>query len=235
MTDLLSIPENYDLFSIACPHYDELQTAVGGAVQDAILKSAAAFSQKFFLDIGCGLGDTTMAVRESCHPPFNFFVCALDSNPAVMTKLEAPYLRDILSIVSDALPFLERHGPNYFDCVYSAWTLHNFERDYRSNVLKEVCKVLKPTGTFVLADKILPDSLEELRCAYVQQEEWFDVFDKIRRPDLKEAWRQHYLEDLHPTKVWYDKEAVQDLKSAGFKDVKTKHVWGLERLIVAMK
>ena len=65
--------------------------------------------------------------------------------------------------------------------------------------------------------------------------EWFDIFDTILRPDLKQAWKQHYLEDLHPSKVWYESEAIKDLKEAGFRDIKTKQVWGLERLIVARR
>ena len=240
MTDILSIPENYALFRLACPHYDKLQSAVGRGVCEA-LNSYSNRHDLMIADIGCGVGDTSIAVFDALKKEdreVHLRIADINKKAISFAKKRILPESEVLAFEQDGLDFLKDglNGLSKFSCIYSAWTLHNWTRQQRIDFLNYVtARSLSEEGTFVLADKILPDNRKKLRIAYAQQELWFDAFDKILRPDLKEAWRQHYLEDLHPSKAWYESEALEDLKKAGFKDIKTKQVWGLERLIVARK
>lgn len=216
--------DEYELFKLASPHYDELQNSVG----DLIKESFASNDTKEIevLEIGFGAGATSIVILNSDS---RVTLTAIDSEPLMLPKTA-----EELSIfdqnrfnlhVEDALTFLEKCPDNKFDVVASAWVIHNFTDEYRLKVIPQIYRVLKPGGIFINADKIeITDRVE-----HVKNMEWqlaqFEVYEEMGKPELKKEWTEHYLEDSKPGRALIENNFEDVVKSSGFTSFKILKRW----------
>lgn len=207
--------EEYDLFSLCLPHQDEIQKQT---VRTLIKHFEKDMPKIDVLEIGFGTGITSQELLSSDN---RVYLIGVDNEPAMLNKglgklKEIPSERFKLEII-DALEYLKTQSDNSFDAVISVWVLHNLHKEIRLNILKEIYKVLKPNGIFVNGDKIAVSDInlhqEHLNWQFKQ----FDVYDKIRRPELKKEWTEHYIEDENPDRILYEDAFLKDLKEVGFK------------------
>jgi tRNA (cmo5U34)-methyltransferase len=188
------IGDEYDLFQLASPHYNELQNSVGEMLKLEFNKSNLTTIN--VLEIGFGTGLTSKIVLMAYD---RIKLKAVDNEPIMQEKATTALSqfddgRVELSI-QDALEYLKSIPSNSFEAVISAFVIHNFQRDYRAEVIKEIYRILKPRGIFINADKIgASDPAEHSRNVEWQMKQ-FDVFEKIGKPELKKEWVEHYQED----------------------------------------
>ncbi len=127
-------------------------------------------------------------------------------------------------IQSDALDFLNSNPSDFFgnkagrfDAVVSCYTFHNFNEDYRRQVLKECYDVLTPGGLLVIGDSYaLDDPYEHARASV-----WtIDQFVKIYKDHPEDAWSWilHKAEDEKLGIKWRTSQATYDIRKAGFED-----------------
>lgn len=206
--------EDYDQFKLAVPHHDELQDAVAERIS-AFGARNANLRTIVVLEIGCGHGETTRRILDA-DPRVH--VIAVD-NDAKMLKAARERLKDYGSRVRFKTDLFEAFkGPKgedpWIDVVASAYTLHNFPREYRLEVTRQIFKNLKKPGIYVNADKYAQQDIiahwKDLR----DQIDAFSVFDDIGRSDLRIEWTKHYLEDER-TK-WTAEEESELFYDAGF-------------------
>mgnify|MGYP001608297768 CR=1 FL=1 len=212
--------EEYELFKLACSHFDDLQNTVGKTVKD-YFKNKEKDEIKA-LEIGCGPGYTTEIILNSDK---RTKVIAIDNESVMIEQAKIVlnnYIKDRVKLIhADALEFLKKQNANYFDAFTSAFTLHNFHKDYRRKVLEEIYRVLKPQGIFVNGDKYVLDNESEHKKALQWQMQQFKTqYTKINRLDLIEEWTKHYKEDNKPNVIMKQGEAAKLMKVIGFKDVK---------------
>ncbi len=212
--------EDYELFKLACPHFDDLQNTVGKTVKDYFKNKKE--SKIDVLEIGCGPGYTTEIILNSDK---RTKVIAIDNESVMIEQAKIVlnnYIKDRVKLIhADALEFLKKQNANYFDAFTSAFTLHNFHKDYRRKVLEEIYRVLKPEGIFVNGDKYAADDKRKHKAAFEWQMQEFKIqYTKINRLDLIEEWTKHYEEDNKPNLIMKEGEAIQLMKNIGFKDVK---------------
>jgi demethylmenaquinone methyltransferase/2-methoxy-6-polyprenyl-1,4-benzoquinol methylase len=107
------------------------------------------------LDICCGTGSTTALIAPEVDQGH---VTGVDLSPDMLAvaqkKIIAPWVSFVRASV-DALPF----GDNSFDHVFCSYGLHEIPREIRAAALKEVRRVLKPGGKFLVLDYGLPKNL----------------------------------------------------------------------------
>lgn len=94
-------------------------------------------------------------------------------------------------------------------------------------------RTLRPGGVFVNGDKYALNSIREHKKSLQKQIEQFDVFERVGRPDLKEEWTKHYLEDEEVKITESEQESI--LKELGFTNIETTYRAGMEAIIVAEK
>lgn len=127
-------------------------------------------------------------------------------------------------IQSDALDFLNSNPSDFFgnkgrrfDAVVSCYTFHNFNEDYRRQVLKECHDVLTPGGLLVIGDSYaLDDPYEHARASV-----WtIDQFVKIYKdhPETAWSWILHKADDEKPGIKWKTSQATYDIRKVGFED-----------------
>jgi len=209
--------QEYDLFRMACPHFDELENEIGRIIKGYF---GRRFQDKInTLEIGCGPGYTTLIVLDADE---RVNVVAVDNEPVMIAQAH-DILRDYVEggrvtlVEEDALVFLKRQCVASFDAFSSGFTLHNFEQDYRREVMREIYRVLKPNGLFVNADKYaLDDEQEHQRTLDWQLEQFQTVYSSIGRPDLIEEWTRHYLEDNKPEVLMKEWESKNFMRRIGF-------------------
>jgi len=133
----------------------------------------------------------------------------------------------------DALEFLKNMPEDSMDSVASALTIHNFKADYREEVLKEIFRVLKPGGSFINSDKIMPDDPE----IYERERKWqMEQFNNADVPEeIREGWIKHYEIDSRPDIIMREKEVVKMMEEIGFKDIKVSDRHHLEAMLIAGK
>ena len=229
------VGEEYELFKMVCPHYDELQEAIGYAIASRFKDSDN--SEIKALEIGCGSGYTTSIVLDSDK---RVNVTAIDNEPIMIDQA-----RDVLkNYVSenkvsfrevDALSYLKSCSEDSYDIFFSAFSLHNFSQEYRSDLIREIYRVLKKGGLFVNGDKYAKDNLSDHEEDLKWQVAQFDLYDKIGKPELKKEWTQHYLEDEHPDILMREGEAIDEMGQIGFRDIKNIFRDHMESIIMATK
>jgi len=146
------IGTDYDILKLICPMAAELSRQVGAFVAGLAAPPSGRLAA---LEIGCGTGITTRALlggREDLE------VTAVDNEPTMLDQAQGN-LAELLGsgrlrlAAADALTALRDLPSASIDVVASAYTIHNFLDDYRTLVLAEIFRVLRPGGTFVNGDR----------------------------------------------------------------------------------
>lgn len=225
---------DYDLFRLACPHYDEIEDELRKILRRSFKNSS--LGEIAVLEIGTGHGYTTKRLILSDE---RVRVTSVD-NELGMAEQAKKNLREyalagrVDIIIEDALDFLKRTPSASFDMVASALTIHNFERGYRHKALKEMHRVLRERGVFANADKYARDSLNHEKDLQWQLEQ-FGVFESIGRPDLRLAWAKHYEEDERTDRIMGEGESINELKSIGFIEITISCRRYMESVVFARK
>jgi SAM-dependent methyltransferase len=120
-------------------------------------------------------------------------------------------------VESDALSWLQTADSGRFDVVASVMVLHNFGRGYRTRVLREIHRVLKPKGLFVNGDKYPTDDVAGFyRILPLHLAPFFDVLGPAGSPDLLKAVVLHELADFAPDRIMREREFLREVTAIGF-------------------
>jgi len=102
------------------------------------------------LDIGCGTATLTILIKRACG---DCEVVGLDGDPAILEVARRKVARAGLNIrlihgTAAVLPFPD----GAFDRVFTSLVLHHLSLEDRTHALKEILRVLKPSGEFHIAE-----------------------------------------------------------------------------------
>lgn len=229
------LSDNYDLFSKVSLHEDEIQETVSTALKKYF--SDKNQEEIKVLELGSGTGLTTSMILEADR---RTRVTAVDNEESMFSQIKEKLKSEIESgrvipINEDCVEYLKSLEPDTFDAFASAWTLHNFHKDYRKSVLQEIYRVLKKGGIFINADKYALDDPGEQKKESEEHIARFAEFERLGRPDLKEKWTQHYLEDEKPEIIMIEGEAKVQMKEIGFTNIEVPYRKSINATITAEK
>jgi tRNA (cmo5U34)-methyltransferase len=137
-------PETYlELMAAEVPEYERLQTEVATAAAGRVVRR--------FLDLGVGIGTTSLGVL-SVHPDAQ--VVGIDESADMLAYArQALPARAELRVARIEGPLPE--GP--FDLVLSALAVHHLDGEGKADLFARAARVLVPGGRFVLGDVVVPD------------------------------------------------------------------------------
>jgi tRNA (cmo5U34)-methyltransferase len=161
-------PETYLQNMLAeVPSYPDLQ--------EQTARVAADVPAHTILELGIGTGETAKRVLAS-HPEAH--LVAIDSSAEMLERARTvvPQADLRLAQLQDPLP----EGP--FDLVVSALAVHHLDGPAKQDLFRRIAAVLEPSGTFVLADVVVPEHDEDV----VTPIDWeYDLPDRV---DDQLAW-----------------------------------------------
>jgi tRNA (cmo5U34)-methyltransferase len=180
MEEFRFVPEGYlESMREEIHDYEELQEETARATEGLRVER--------ILELGVGTGETSRRVLER-HPDAR--LTALDSSAAMLeeTRRRLPAAELRVARLEDPLP----EGP--FDVVVSTLAVHHLDSAGKADLFRRVAAVLRPGGSFVLADVVVPERTED---ALIDCTPGFDLPDPV--PDQLEWLRAAGLE---PSVVW---------------------------------
>ena len=227
--------ENYHTIKLICPLAIEMSRQVGETVK------AYAQSHQYPLkvvELGGGTGITTLSILLAAE---SVAVSSID-NAATMQQqakisLKSWYEKGKVDFIeNDALAALKAMPDDSADIVASAYTLHNFLHEYRTELVAEIFRVLKKGGLFVNGDRYGLDDISK-HTAMIQQEiaGYFKVLSAENRIDLLEHWISHLFADEAPDRTMRENIALKQLIEAGFAEVKLLQRQEVNALVTAIK
>jgi tRNA (cmo5U34)-methyltransferase len=226
--------EEDTLFWQVVPHYSDAQNTITQVIQKEFGGRTQTDVQ--ILEIGCGTGLTTEKILTA-DP--RIVLTAIDNVDYIAEEARKRFAEqgatNLTILCADALEYLKQCAEGSFDAVVSALVLHNCTEEYRNQVFREVFRVLKKDGLFINADKYAQDDEVEHAQALKWQLEEFKKFDALGRPDLKDKWTQHYLDDEKPGILLHEKEYVDRLRALGFSGLEKVFRFQMEAVYVAKK
>jgi tRNA (cmo5U34)-methyltransferase len=229
------IGQEYDLLKLICPLAIEMSRLVG----EEVGRHNHIGAQKLHVvELGGGTGVTTLSIL-SCNE--NVFVLSIDNEPTMQEQakqnLRKWVAEDRLAFSAlDALTALKAMPNDSVDILASAYTLHNFDNEYRRRVLLEIYRTLKPGGRFINGDRYaLDDSYAHIACIQEEVAGYFKVLTEINRIDLLEHWIIHLFKDESDNHLMRERVALQQLSDFGFKQIKVKHRVQVNALVIANK
>lgn len=225
--------EEYRLVEKAYPHFEILQNAVGSAIAgfETIEEPVRV------IELGCGDGITAEVILRS-QPGIH--LVALD-NEAKMVERARENLASWISqgavevIEADALAYLQQASEDSFHIAAGALTLHNLQNTYRSVVLGELFRALKPGGLFVNADKYAPEGQERFDALVTQLGRFFDAFLPAGKYELLQDWVLHNVADQAPDRVMTEKDARREMSALGFVNIEVSERHNMEAVLTARK
>jgi ubiquinone/menaquinone biosynthesis C-methylase UbiE len=226
---------NYDLFTLAMPHYWESQKLLGKVAEQHLPSTSRTIKT---LELGIGNGNTTPFVLGA-HPCLK--VVGVDHSASQLKdaaeKLKGYVIRhNIMFERDDLLHSLQEGKEILMDLIFSAYTLHNCTDEYRAAIFGEVYRNLAPERAFLLLDKVAPPNRRQHQAQLQWQLDQFKIFDAIGRPELRVEWDDHYRNvDTAPGRILYERTLLKQLSSAGFTNVKKIKRWHMDALYVAEK
>ena len=165
------------------PAYRDLQEQTAAATE--------AVAAHAILELGIGTGETTRQVL-SRHPDAT--LTAIDSSPEMLERARAAFPDADLrgARLEDPLP----SGP--YDLIVTALAVHHLDSAGKRDLFRRVADVLRPGGSFVLADVVVPERAEDVVTPID------GVIDLPDRVDDQLAWLREA--GLEPELVWLNKD-----------------------------
>lgn len=226
--------QEYKLLLRTIPYYGQFEGMIDKAIKKHFKKSLQ--KKLTVVEIGTGTGITTKKILDADK---RTLVISIDNEPVMANQARinlAKYHKRVKFIINDALKFLKTMPENSFDCISSAATIHNFDRKYRLNLLKNCYRVLKRGGLFVNADKYAYDNKREFQKTLDWQTEmYYKEFSKIKRPDLIKEWVKHEDFDKKSNILMCQNKSIGQMKKIGFKNVKIIYRKHMHAVLVAEK
>lgn len=156
-----------DAFDRAAPSYDAM-VALSPGYHDQLRTAATALVEGLrpvgaaVLDLGCGSGASTRAVLDAWaaagRRPADLLVRGVDASEGMVAQARAKDWPDEVDlVVADAVAFLGTLPDASVDGVLGAYLLRNVPD--RGLLVREVARVLRPGGTFVVHDYSVAGSL----------------------------------------------------------------------------
>jgi tRNA (cmo5U34)-methyltransferase len=221
--------EEYSELLKAYPEHYKLREKVA-----EIFKEYFKDTPRVILDIGCGAGETAQYILENNS---NIKVIALDIDERMINRLKENLNKHIESgrlipICQDIFDYIKTINESFFDGVTSSWTIHNFTKDKRNALLKDIFRILKSKGIFVNMDKYVFDD------AYKEQQSFDEVVDKLKLVPNKTVSNiaiQHEEDDRHSDIIMKEQESLIELKQIGFKHINFDIRIGRETVLSCLK
>lgn len=138
-----------------------------GKIRSTLVGLAGVEGRCTVLDVGSGTGTLAILIKR-LHPGVR--VVGVDADPEVLQIARGKAGREgvvveLRQASADLLPF----GDGEFDVAVSSLVFHHLSRETKRSALREVHRVLRPGGTFLLADWGKPTSaIERLQFYSVQ-------------------------------------------------------------------
>lgn len=229
------IGQEYQMLKLICPFAAEMSRLVGVEVGTYCQHKSEPQS---VLELGGGTGITTLSVLSADE---RIKVLSVDNEPVMQNQakqsLQAWIDNGRLAFsTDDALSALRKLEDASVDIVASAYTLHNFEADYRLLVIQEIFRVLKLGGQFINGDRYALDDINaHTRCTQKEVFGYFKVLTEINRLDLLEHWIIHLFSDESENHIMRESVAVKQLNEVGFQAIELKLRQEVNGLVIAKK
>ncbi len=229
------IGEEYDMLNLICPLATEMSRQVGNKVAEY---QAQLNRPLKVLELGGGTGITTLAILSACD---QVEILSVDSEPTMQNQakksLNQWQVQGVLTFSGqDALSALQDQETESVDVIASAYTLHNFQDDYRAQVVTEMFRVLKSGGLFINGDRYgLDDITEHTRLIQQEVSGYFEVLTKLNRLDLLEHWIVHLFSDESENHVMRESAALKQLQDAGFSHIDLTNREAVNALVSSIK
>lgn len=229
------IGEEYDMLNLICPLATEMSRQVGKKVAEYQAQLNRPIK---VLELGGGTGITTLAILSACD---QVEILSVDSEPTMQNQakesLKQWQEQGVLTFSGqDALSALLDQEAETIDVIASAYTLHNFQDDYRAKVVTEMFRVLKPGGQFINGDRYgLDDITEHTRLIQQEVSGYFEVLTKLNRLDLLEHWIVHLFSDESENHVMRESAALKQLQDAGFSQIDLTNREAVNALVSSIK
>lgn len=229
------IGQDYRLLKLICPLATEMSRLVGEAVGSYCREKPDALRA---VELGGGTGITTLSILSADD---RLTVLSVDNEPAMQNQARQNLQQwtDAGRLVfsgDDALTALRDLEADSIDLIASAYTLHNFQADYRKQVIKEMFRVLKPGGLFINGDRYALDDISaHTRSTQREVNGYFKALIGINRLDLLEQWMIHLFNDESENHIMRESIALQQLAGAGFKQIELTLRMEVNALVTAVK
>jgi len=228
--------EEYQLISLALPHFEELQLQVGKAV--GAYRADPETATLRAIDIGCGDGVTSHTILRSRG---DVHLVCLDSEEEMVRQAEINLSGALLEkkcelVHQDALDYFKGQAAGSAHIAASALTLHNMERSYRDELHNEIFRALVPGGLFINADKYAPqDDVQRFKALGKALERFFDAYAPLGKIELLKDWVIHNVADQAPDRCMKEGETIDILRSIGFVDLEILYRENMEAVLAARK
>lgn len=226
------------MLDLICPAAAAMSQRVGSFVAGLPADAAKRPASLSVFEIGCGTGVTTRALLQSRS---DLTILAADNEPAMLDQarrsLSEPVEQGHVRLIeADALSALRDLPAGSQDVVASAYAVHNFLDTYRTEVLIEIFRVLRPSGLFVNGDRYaLDDAAEHTRLTQNEVRHYFKVFSQINRPDLLEQWVLHQFSDESADHIMRLGPSLARMREIGYDPVEVRFREGVNTLLTAVK
>jgi len=229
------IGQEYEMLKLICPLATEMSRLVGEAVKQYAELNAGPLN---IVELGGGTGITTLSLLLA-DEKLNVF--SVDNAPTMQTQAKDSLKQwsdegRLKFSSDDALTALKAIASNSVDMIASAYTLHNFQHEYRAEVHQQIYRVLKPAGQFVNGDRYSLDDISK-HTQTIQQEVagYFKVLTKLNKLDILEHWIIHLFNDESENHVMRESAALPQLKSIGFSNINLTNRLEVNALVTATK
>lgn len=222
--------EDYETLTGAYPQHFKLREKVADILRDHFKNS----KKVIIADIGCGTGETTGYILKQTSIAK---VVAIDNDEGMIERLKdnlKEYVVNgrLIPVCRDIFDYIKKVDTSFFDGITSSWTIHNFTKNKRNDLLKEIFRTLKPKGIFVNMDKYVFDDPKKERQSF---DEAVKKLKLISNKAISDTAIKHEEDDRHPNIIMKELESASEMKGIGFRNLRFYLRIGRETVMSCLK
>lgn len=198
--------EDYDLIMKAFPNIETLRKLLAREIGEG----------KRVLEIGPGPGDSTQPILDAVD---QIDLTLIDTQCDTTQYIQTKPGHKVQFVKGDATKVIKEIPKESYDIFTASWTIHNFDRKTRTELLRDAYKILKKGGLFLIMDKCLPINKEERSVLLRHHFTMYDYLADMGKGRLRKDMIEHEIQDLGEEYIIIEDQFTQDLKDKGFSDI----------------
>ncbi len=204
-------------------HIEPNELSLADKIGEIIQSYYPSFSEKITtVDLGIRMGSVSRTILEKFE---NINIIAIEENDLLFRCIKPKFTdyienNKIAFIHQDFLSALKSIEEGSISFVTSIYSIHNFDNRYRTELYREIYRILKVGGVFINGDFFASDDIDDnTKLNQERAKHYINALMQLNKSEYITEWVTHLIHDISQNIEMKESVTVDELKNLNFHEI----------------